>query len=92
MDSSRDADLQALHARFHDSDRPLWQRQKAYRMFQEIQSQVKDRKLVGLRHRLIAALVAKDEYEAEKIELQIKEYRYRSGHTPRLAESLQLTA
>lgn len=80
MDSSREADLSALHKRFQDTDLPMGTRQQAYRTFQTIQSQVKDKGLNELRHRLIRAHRANDVHEAEKIEQQLKEYSYRHGY------------
>lgn len=80
MDSSRDADLSALHNRFSDTSLPMWKRTQAYRTFQNIQRQLNDKGLAELRHRLIRAHRADDLHEAEKIEQQLKEYSYRHGY------------
>lgn len=77
MDNSRDADLAALHRRFSDPLLSKEKRNRAYRTFQKIQAQVKDRGLVRLRHRLIKAHIADDADEADKLERQIREYGYR---------------
>lgn len=79
MDNSRDEDLKALHTRFHDKSKSLRVRNLAYRTFQSIQAQVKDRTLVELRHRLIKAHRANDVIEVEKIESQIDEHTRRTG-------------
>ena len=78
MDNSRDHDLAALHARFNDHHISRSKRERAYRTFQKLQSQLKDRRLVGLRWRLIAAHRADDQVEIEKLEQLIKEYVWRN--------------
>ena len=77
MDNSRDHDLRLLHRCFSDKSLPMSKRNAAYRTYQSIQAQVKDRPLVKLRYRLIAAHRASDYEEAEKIEQQIKDYVWR---------------
>ena len=80
MDNSRDHDLRALHQRFNDSSLPLWKRQRAHRTFVNIQEQVRDSKLIELRHRLVRAAHNDDPDAAAKIELQIKEYQRQRGY------------
>lgn len=75
MDNSRDHDLADLNRRMNDPTKPMWVRQKAWRTFNKILSQVSDRTLVELRHRLIRANIANDVDAAERIELQIKDYQ-----------------
>jgi len=80
MDNSRDHDLRALHKRFNDHSIPLWKRNKAYRTFQNIQDQVKDKQLIELRHRLVKAAYNDDPDAVARIELQIKEHGRRKGY------------
>jgi len=80
MDNSRDHDLRALHARFHDEDLPLWKRNKAYRVFQNIQNQVRDKELNEMRHRLVKAAGNDDPDAVARIELQIKEHARSKGY------------
>lgn len=77
MDNSRDIDLKLLHQRFTDTSLPMYKRNKAYRKYQNILQKMKDRTLVGLRHRLIKAHIAEDADEAERIEYQIRNYLWR---------------
>jgi hypothetical protein len=79
MDNSRDADLAALHKRFNDYSLSRTVRERAYRTFQNIQAQVKDRKLVELRHRLVKAHVANDVEAVERFEGQIREHIRKTG-------------
>lgn len=74
MDNSREHDLWILSRRMNDAMRPLWARKSAYRAYTKILDEMSDRKLVELRHRLIRANRASDINEAEKIELQIRDY------------------
>lgn len=79
MDNSRDADLAVLYERFNDHNLSQARRRNAYHTFQNIQSQIKDRPLVKLRFRLIAAHRASDVVEVEKLEKLIDEYSRRTG-------------
>lgn len=74
MDNSRDHDLAELSKRMNDPTKPMWVRKSAWRTFNKILSQVSDKKLVELRHRLIRANIASDVAAVAKIELQIKDY------------------
>lgn len=79
MDASRDADFSNLHRIFNDPMQPQWKRRQAFQGYQKLQEQVKDRKLSGLRLRLIKALRADDTKAVSKIERQINEYSWRMG-------------
>lgn len=79
MDASRDADLSNLKRIFDDPMQSMWKRKQAYKGFQRIQEQVKDRKLSGLRHQLIGAVRAEDNNVIWKIEKQIQEYSRSKG-------------
>lgn len=79
MDNSRDPDLKRLHAIFSDLSKPKFTRATAYKSYQKIQDQVKDRKLTSMRSRLVQAIRAKDILEVEKIEQLITEYSWRNG-------------
>lgn len=74
MDNSRDHDLIALHKRFNDFSLPKLTRTRAWRSFNKILAQVRDKKLVEMRHRLVRAKLANDSDAADKIELQIEDY------------------
>lgn len=74
MDNSRDSDLKLLHARMHNRELDVSRRNQAYRSFNSILAQIKDRKLVELRRRMIRARSAGDDLAAEKIELLIDEH------------------
>jgi hypothetical protein len=56
---------------------PALTRKRAWRSFNSILAQVRDRKLVTLRHRLVKARLAGDIAEAEKIEELIQEHSWR---------------
>ena len=58
----------------------MFKRNRAYRAFQKIQDQVKDKELIELRHRLVKAAHNNDPDTAAKIELQIKEHGRRKGY------------
>lgn len=77
MDNSRDSDLGALHERFNDLTLDKDIRQRAYHAYQDIQAQVKDRKLTALRYRLIRAHRASDNHEIGKLESQIHEHGWK---------------
>jgi hypothetical protein len=80
MDNSRDHDLKALYERFNNPDVPMYARQNAHRTFVKIQRQVKDNQLNELRHRLARASDNNDPDAAERISLQIKDYRRKMGY------------
>ena len=80
MDSSRDEDLTALHKRMNNPDLNHLSRFIAWRSFNKILEQVRDRTLTELRHRLVRARQANDLDVAEKIELQIKEHSIKKGY------------
>ena len=80
MDSSRDDDLARLYQIFSDPFQDEATRRNAHRSFQNIQKQVKDRKLTALRHHLIHAVQIGDEKSVENLEQTIHEYSWRKGY------------
>lgn len=80
MDGSRDRDLYLLKERMNNAELPLFKRRAAWRKFEDIRRQVKDRKLAELRHCLIRAHIANDEEWITKYEGQIKQHSYRMGY------------
>lgn len=78
MDGSRDDDLRALKARMEDQLLPLGERRRAWRSFNKILVQLKDKKLIDLRYRLVRAHRADDADVAEKLVDQIHEHTIRT--------------
>lgn len=74
MDGTRDKDLSMLHKRFNDVSLPLYKRREAHLRFQGIQAQVKDRKLVELRHRLVKAIKAEDVVYIQRFQQMIEDH------------------
>jgi hypothetical protein len=80
MDGSREYDLRALKTRFEDATLPSHVRSRAYRKFQDILAQAKDRTLQELRYRLVLAHRNDDPEIASKLEEQIREYGQKKGY------------
>ena len=80
MDTSRIDDLNRLKRMFTDYTKPEQIRRNAHRSFENIKRQIKDRKLVEMRHRLVKAIRANDTKYINKFEQQIDEYTKRLGY------------
>lgn len=74
MDSSRDADLRHLREALNDPTKSLARKRLAHKALKTIVKQMKDRKLTGLRYRLIKAARAHDMHAECKITALIREY------------------
>lgn len=74
MDEGRYHDLQRLQAVIDNPNKSKYARQAADKAKKDIIRQMKDKKLVHLRERLIRAAQALDEHEEWKIANEIKDY------------------
>lgn len=81
MDGTREDNLKSLKEDMDNPLLPMGTRQKAHRTFNNILRQIKDRKLISMRERLLRAHRAGDDKVAEKITLEINEYAKRAGYT-----------
>jgi hypothetical protein len=70
----RAGELARLNNDRNDPKLSKFVRQQADKAHQKIVNQLKDRKLMGLRERLIRATQAGDQYEARKIETEMRAY------------------
>lgn len=73
MDNSRDRDLRILHERMNNPLLSNSSRKVAWRSFNKIVAQTRDKELVELRHRLIKAHQNNDTHVISKLEMSIKE-------------------
>jgi hypothetical protein len=79
----RDSQLNKLHAIQHDVTKPTHVRRAADKARQKIVAQMRDKKLMGMRSRLMAASRAGDVVEMARITALIKDYEgedRESGH------------
>jgi len=83
MDDSRSADLAKLYGIFTDNKKPKLTRKNARRSFENIRTQIKDRKLTKLRYRLIRAVQTGTAEESGKIERLIDHYSKKQGWNQR---------
>lgn len=74
MNYGRERDLYDLHRQMHDTKLPMWRRKAANRTFVQIQDQLRDRRLMGLRESLLKANAANDKLYIWKITNQMKDY------------------
>lgn len=80
MDTSRDADLKHLKELFDNPLKPMHIRKAAYKSFNNILRQLKDKKLADMRLELIRATRAEDIRAVEMIEKRLTEYSWRKGY------------
>lgn len=74
MDSSRDADFKHLRSVIANPKKPRGVKRAAHIAAKKIVSQMRDRKLTQMRHRLVKAARAHDEHVEWKLTNQIRDY------------------
>ena len=74
MDSSRDVDLIRLRAVLNNPKKSLGRKRMAHKAMKTIVRQMKDRKLMSMRYRLVKAARAHDLHTEQKITDLIREY------------------
>jgi hypothetical protein len=74
IDLGRKQDMMVLMAAVNDESRPLMQRRRAYRTCMSIKRKMSDKTISKLRLRLIAASIANDLPEIEKLGERLQEY------------------
>lgn len=77
----REGDLAKLNAARNNPSLSRFQRRQADESHKAIVEQLKDKKLMGMRERLIRAARAGDDYESDKIQRQMRAYQGQDQET-----------
>ena len=70
----RDGELAKLNRERQDVLLPMQRRRAADRAYRKIANQLRDKKLMGMRMRLVGAARAGDAREQHKIQMQMRDY------------------